>query len=134
MPRYHTDLASRRARTQHSRNANTNTKHDFPVGGVTKDSPPQPPIGFSYLFLLFLRFFLVFVSISLVKNKKIQALVKFYEFLTQQIECTWTILEAPDGLKKFVGGTGRFGGLLGVYNKKQCVLEALDGLKGPKGL
>ena len=31
------------ART-HARNANTNTKHDFPVGGVTKDSPPQPPI------------------------------------------------------------------------------------------
>ena len=42
MPRQHLDLASRRART-HARNANTNTKHDFPVGGVTKDSPPQPP-------------------------------------------------------------------------------------------
>ena len=41
MPRQHTDLAPRRA---HARNANTNTKHDFPVGGVTKDSPPQPPI------------------------------------------------------------------------------------------
>ena len=37
-----TTLISRRvarART-HARNANTNTKHDFPVGGVTKDSPP----------------------------------------------------------------------------------------------
>ena len=44
MPRYHTDLASRRA---HARNANTNTKHDFPVGGVTKDSPPQPPMYIS---------------------------------------------------------------------------------------
>jgi hypothetical protein len=41
MPRQQTDLAPRRA---HARNANTNTKHDFPVGGVTKDSPPQPPI------------------------------------------------------------------------------------------
>ena len=41
-----TTLISRRvarART-HARNANTNTKHDFPVGGVTKDSPPQPPM------------------------------------------------------------------------------------------
>ena len=38
-----TTLISRRV--THARNANTNTKHDFPVGGVTKDSPPQPPIG-----------------------------------------------------------------------------------------
>ena len=27
-------------RVTHARNANTNTKHDFLVGGVTKDSPP----------------------------------------------------------------------------------------------
>ena len=38
-PRY--TVISRRV--THARNANTNTKHDFPVGGVTKDSPPQPP-------------------------------------------------------------------------------------------
>ena len=39
-----TTLISRRVARTHARNANTNTKHDFPVGGVTKDSPPQPPI------------------------------------------------------------------------------------------
>lgn len=29
-------------------------------------------------------------SISQVKNKKIQALVAFYVFLAQKIECMWT--------------------------------------------
>ena len=48
MPRY--TLISRRA---HARNANTNTKHDFPVGGVTKDSPP--PTSDSAASLLLLR-------------------------------------------------------------------------------
>ena len=57
MPRYTTDLAPRRART-HARNANTNTKHDFPVGGVTKDSPPN----LRSLFLFVLSFFLSFLS------------------------------------------------------------------------
>ena len=42
---------------------------------------------FSYIVLAFPMFFLVFASISLVKNKKIQALVKFFVFLIQKIEC-----------------------------------------------
>ncbi len=41
----------------------------------------------SYCLMGFLTFFHVLSSISLVKNKKIQALAKFYVFLTQQIEC-----------------------------------------------
>ena len=41
-PRY-TMISRRVAHARTQRNANTNTKHDFPVGGVTKDSPPQPP-------------------------------------------------------------------------------------------
>ena len=52
-----TTLISRRvarART-HARNANTNTKHDFPVGGVTKDSPPQPPTLCMQRYIMYLH-------------------------------------------------------------------------------
>ena len=41
----------------------------------------------SYLFLVFFIFVLVFASISRVKDKKIQALVKSYVFLTQKFKC-----------------------------------------------
>ena len=44
---------------------------------------------FSYAFLVLLRFFLVFASMSLRKHKKNHALVKFYVFLTQNSECTY---------------------------------------------
>ena len=43
-PRY--TLISRRV--THARNANTNTKHDFPVGVSQADSPLQPPIYFKH--------------------------------------------------------------------------------------
>ena len=44
------------------------------------------PRFFFYRFLVFPRLFLVFASISLAKNKKIQALVKFYVCLIQKFE------------------------------------------------
>ena len=44
---------------------------------------------FLLCFHMFLRFVLVFASISLLENKKIQALVKFYVFLTQKIGRTF---------------------------------------------
>ena len=43
--------------------------------------------GFSSLSLYFASFFLELSSISLVKIQKIQALVNFYVFLIQKIEC-----------------------------------------------
>ena len=42
---------------------------------------------FFLFFLVFPRLFLVVASISMAKNKKIQALVKIYVVLTQSIEC-----------------------------------------------
>ena len=45
----------------------------------------------SYLFIVILRFVQILSSTSLLKNKKIQALVKFYVFLTQKFECTLTL-------------------------------------------
>ena len=46
-------------------------------------------LGFHHhVFLVYLRFFLVFASISRVKNKKIRALIKLYVFLTPKLECT----------------------------------------------
>ena len=47
----------------------------------------------SYCFLVVLWFFFYLTSISVGKNKKIQALVKFYMFLIQKIGGTqWQLL------------------------------------------
>ena len=47
-------------------------------------------------FLAFLRFFPAFASISSGKNKKIQALVKSYVFLTQKLGCSERHRTRPD--------------------------------------
>ena len=47
-------------------------------------------VGFPFVFLFFIGFLTFFhglSSISLVKNKKIQALVKIWVFLIQKLEC-----------------------------------------------
>ena len=46
---------------------------------------------FYLIFLGFLTFFHGLSSISLGKNKTIQALIKFYVFLTEKIGCIWTV-------------------------------------------
>ena len=47
---------------------------------------------------------MVFASISLARNKKIQALVKFYVFLIQKFECTENLIKQiqtwPENLAK----------------------------------
>ena len=45
--------------------------------GILKGFPVMFP-KLSYLFVVFLMFLLVFASISLGQNKKVQALVKLY--------------------------------------------------------
>ena len=57
----------------------------------------------SYFFLVLLRFFLVFASISLGKVKNIQALVKFYRFLIVQLGCKATLQEIVYQTFKQVG-------------------------------
>ena len=57
--------------------------------GISKKVFIDFPSFFLAFFIVFQWFSHVLSSIFLTKNKKIQALVKFYVFLTQKFECTY---------------------------------------------